>query len=146
MHKKLIPHVLKTISNFFLKLEKKRRAQSIFLKSLKILQKKVVKNHKFLVKFGIINSAPILKSSLVKSFFKKTSFYVSFVQVNKKIINVAKVLKQSFIVKSLKSLISNIARSFLFSIKAVQITALKAVTKSQMEALTLKKFFRFKWF
>lgn len=146
MHKKLIPHVLKTISNFFLKLEKKRRVQLVFLKSLKILQKRVIKNHKFLVKFGIINSAPILKSGLVKSFFKKTSFYVSFVQVSKKIMNVARVLKQSFTSKSQESLISNIASTFVFSINATQITALKSAAKFQMEALTLKKFFRFKWF
>jgi len=126
-------------------LEKKRRARLICLKSLKLLQKTSLKNHKVLLKLSIVTSVPILKLKSRK-LRKKVEYYPSFITLKKAILRLAKVINSRLNKTRITNSYHNLKENIISLIKEPLLQTKQIETNNQNQALKLKKVFRFKWF
>lgn len=140
-------HYLKyKIYNFMMLNGKKETCENIFLKSTKLIQKYLTKNHKKLIKLAFVNSAPLIKIKQIKQKRKKNLKEFPFL-INQK--NRILLAIKSIITTSKKKKASNLY------IKIKQEIILSSENKShtfekkkklQGYALTKKKYFHYRWF
>lgn len=125
---------------------KKNTCEKVFLKSLKLLQKKTKKNHKSLLQTAVVNSTSIIQLKQIKKKKRKTVKEFPFV-LNKK----------NRITQSIKSILLtvNIKQNKNFFVKfseevlmnsGYKSNTLKVKETKHIEALSQKKYTFFRWF
>jgi ribosomal protein S7 len=138
---------LKTkISNHLMINGQKKTCEKIFLKSLKMLQKTVIKNHHNILKLAIINSAPIIRIKQIKKKKKKVIKEFPFFLNEKNRI--------SFSIKNILSALTEKSKINIYS-KLKQEIFLSSQNKNEIlkkqetlqnYALTKKKYSHYRWF
>lgn len=125
---------------------KKKTCEKNFLKSFKLLQKTVKKNHKNICKLAITNSAPIIQIKEIKKKKRKTTKEFPFTlneknRISSAIKYILSILKQ----KSKTNIHSQLKQEILLSSQNQSETIKKKKTL-QDYALTKKKYSHYRWF
>ena len=139
--------MLKTkIYNHFMLQGNKSTSEKVFLKSFKILQKNMNKDHKNLFKLAITNVAPIIQMKQIKKKKRKTVKEFPFVlnQKNRITISIKSIIKTAN-----RKANSKVYKKFFAELLAIaqnKSEILKIKETNHEQALTKKKYIFFRWF
>lgn len=138
---------LKTkICNYFMFQGNKSISEKFLLRSLKVLQKNINKNHENLLKLAIINVAPIIQMKQIKKKKRKTVKEFPFVLNEKNRISLSiKSILKSLNKKSNYKVYKRFS-SELLTISQNKNEVLKTKEINHENALTKKKYAFFRWF
>lgn len=134
------------IHNYMMLDGKKTVCEKILLKSSKILQKNIFKNHKNVIKLAIINTAPTIQMKQIKKKKRKTVKEFPFV-LNKKnriTLSIKSILKASR--KTSGTKIDTLLPFELLAVANNKSDILKIKKDNHKLALIKKKYIFFRWF
>lgn len=132
--------------NYFMDHGKKFLCEKIFLKSFKIIQKNINKNHQKLTKLAFVNITPVIELRQIKKKKRKTVKEFPFV-LNKKnrTMQSIKTILSLLRKKSGSKSQDQISSEFILSAQSKSIF-LKSKKSNQQYALLKKKYVFFRWF